>query len=264
MTCDLCGGSGLVVREDTLGRSIGSRECSCVTDGRRARNLTAAGIPRRYWNLGFDQYDGTAGRSAGEALMICRRYAEEWPMNRALGLLLIGPTGVGKTHLACATLIECARKWKASIAFVDLADLLSRIKSTFNPSAETEDGILKPILAVDILAIDEVGAPRRSDWAYDMTERIIQARYNAGQSTLFTDNRANQPPGWVAPAGSGRPKLVDEETSYAARVTAMPTARKETLGDVVGQRMWSRLQEMTKVVEMDGVDQRAAAGRRRS
>jgi DNA replication protein DnaC len=65
---------------------------------------------------------------------------------------------------------------------------------------------------------------------------ILNTRYNDRRTTIITTNYANLPP-----AGSN----VD------APRAAM---REETLGDRIGERMRSRLQEMCGVVQVSGED----------
>lgn len=268
MSCERCNGTGFVVADET--RAV--RACDCRLEARERQALVRAGIPERYQAKTLDTYDTKVSKSAFEAHGLARRYVEEWPTERARGMLLTGSVGLGKTHLAVATLLECRRRWNASVAFVDLPELLTRIKATFHQDASaTEDSILRPLLRADLLAIDEIGAARSTEWAFAMTENIINVRYNANLSTLFTTNFANLPPAQTirreAPAARSTPPL-DPTPDFAARMTRpleMPIMRQETLGDRIGERMYSRLQEMCWIVEMSGADQRrtkAARGRK--
>jgi len=84
--------------------------------------------------------------------------------------------------------------------------------------------------------LDELGASKPTDWVWDTVAHILNTRYNDRKTTIITTNYAN-----VAP-GSG------ELTGARAAV------REETLGDRIGERMRSRLQEMCVVVEMTGMD----------
>lgn len=258
MTCTLCDDSGLVLRGD---RAV---DCGCRIERRRLQAIARSGIPERYRVKTFEQYDGSLSSSAGAALTMAKAFVREWPTRRDVGVLMTGPVGIGKTHLASSILLECSRQWGARVAFVDLPDLFTQIKATFDPAwSVTEYEILKPILSADVLAIDEVGAARSTDWAFAMTSQIINARYNQARSTIITTNFPNRPEGWTpAKAELTRSKLVAVD-DYAARMTA-PVAsaiRRETLGDRIGTPMYSRVQEMCVAIEMDGQDQRAARRR---
>ena len=81
-----------------------------------------------------------------------------------------------------------------------------------------------------------LGANKPTDWVWDTVAHILNTRYNDRRTTIITTNYAN-----LAPLGSG---LSVEHRSV----------REETLGDRIGERMRSRLQEMCVVVEMHGVD----------
>ncbi len=87
-----------------------------------------------------------------------------------------------------------------------------------------------------MLVLDELGAAKPTDWVWDTVAHILNTRYNDRRTTIITTNYTNLPPG-----GS--------ELS-AARAAV----REETLGDRIGERMRSRLQEMCVVVEMRGED----------
>ena len=85
------------------------------------------------------------------------------------------------------------------------------------------------------LVLDELGASKPTDWVWDTVAHILNTRYNDRRTTIITTNYAN-----AGPLGS--------ESGARASV------REETLGDRIGERMRSRLQEMCVVVEMQGVD----------
>jgi DNA replication protein DnaC len=69
--------------------------------------------------------------------------------------------------------------------------------------------------------------------------QVLNSRYNDRLTTIITTNYAN-----TAPLG------VDTGSNGQIRAAM----REETLGDRIGERMRSRLQEMCIVVEMHGDD----------
>jgi len=74
---------------------------------------------------------------------------------------------------------------------------------------------------------------------WDTVAHILNTRYNDRRTTIITTNYAN-----LGPLGS------DPTDARGARAAV----REETLGDRIGERMRSRLQEMCVVVEMQGED----------
>jgi DNA replication protein DnaC len=77
--------------------------------------------------------------------------------------------------------------------------------------------------------------------------QILNTRYNERRTTIITTNYANLPP---LGAGDG-----------GALAAARAAVREESLGDRIGERMRSRLQEMCVVVEMLGRDFRQSVAR---
>jgi DNA replication protein DnaC len=101
---------------------------------------------------------------------------------------------------------------------------------------ETELEILRPVFDAEVLVLDELGAAKPTDWVWDTVAHILNTRYNDRRTTIITTNYPNQGPlGTVGGDVAGR-------------------LREETLGDRIGERMRSRLQEMCVVVEMQGED----------
>src|SRR5438876_371534 len=128
VVCDYCQGSGWEMVEGK-----GVRPCRCRADERRKKLLAAARIPKRYESCSFTNYrpqgaaDSQAFFSQVKALRDAKHLASEYP-NLDLGLLLIGPCGVGKTHLAVATIRALIEEKGVSCLFYDFRDLLKEIQ----------------------------------------------------------------------------------------------------------------------------------------
>src|SRR5579859_6160619 len=76
--------------------------CDCFYENRTASLLKAARIPERYaGEYELDFHGENPSRKLAE--FRAAKMVQEYPAEKA-GLLFVGPIGVGKTHLACATL----------------------------------------------------------------------------------------------------------------------------------------------------------------
>ena len=74
--------------------------CECIRQQQGERLLEAARIPRRYRHCELSNFEHEGPfRSLASAHMASLRFVEEFPLESA-GLLLTGPIGCGKTHLA--------------------------------------------------------------------------------------------------------------------------------------------------------------------
>jgi DNA replication protein DnaC len=142
-------------------------------------------------------------------------------------LLLSGPVGVGKTHLA-VSIIKGLTERGFSCLFYEFGSLLKEIQDSYNARTQTSElSVLAPILRSKILVLDELGASKPTDWVRDTMAHIINTRYNEKKHTIFTTNYSDERRG-----------------------------NEETLEDRIGVRLRSRLFEMCKTVEITGEDHR--------
>ncbi len=116
------------------------------------------------------------------AFEIARDYAEHprgW-------LLLTGPYGSGKTHLASAI-----GNYQAGLGFpplmVSVPDLLDHLRATFNPnSAVTLDRRFEEIRSAHLLILDDLGTQSATPWAREKLYQLFNYRYNAELPMVIT------------------------------------------------------------------------------
>jgi DNA replication protein DnaC len=226
--CEFCSGTGWEPVDEK-----GVRPCRCRAEDRRLQILAAANVPRRYENCTFESYKpkpaaDEAGISQRIALHDSKYIVDQYPTVE-VGLLFLGPCGVGKTHLATAIVRELALHKGISCLFYDFRDLLKEIQGSYNPvSQTTELKVLEPVYDAEVLVLDELGASKPTDWVRDTMTQIINTRYNDKRLTIITSNYLDEP----------------------------QQPNEETLTDRVGVRLRSRLHEMCKVVLIKGDDYR--------
>ena len=233
--CRICEGLGLRGVEDECGRRY-AEPCGCRSYLHGLRAIERANIPIRHESSTFDTFTSYPGRSPsiGMAPMLLRRFVDSWSSDQdGTGLLITGGVGTGKTHLAVATLRALVTEHNAVGLFYDHRSLLKAIQNSYNQrSSESEYEVLAPVFQADVLVLDELGREKRSDWTGEMVEHILNTRYNDRRTTVITTNYPNDHSALVR---------ADGKTG-------------ETLGDRVGERIFSRLQEMCLTVEMSGQD----------
>jgi len=237
-SCTRCSGTGFeVMAADGVARA---RRCPCLGTDRVKRLLKEARIPRRYQACSFESYYELNSVLSLAKLQV-RRFVDEYPIHD-FGLLLLGPCGVGKTHLAAAALLSLITDKGVRGLFYDFRDLLKEIQASYNAvSGTTEMGILQPIFAAEVLVLDDLGATKMTDWVRDTLSHIINNRYNDRRVTIFTSNLDDE---------TSRPPITDERTKD-----------KPDLRDQIGSPLRSRLYEMCEVIRLDGDDYRRAVGK---
>jgi DNA replication protein DnaC len=235
--------------------------CDCGMEERAARVMERARIPKRYEHCDFESYapDLTDGKtwmpqhaqSMKQAKMLTQGFVRDYPGAAEKGLLLMGPSGVGKTHLAVAALKELIRRGHGGL-FCDYRELLKEIQASYNPASEsTEMRILEPIRNVEILVLDDLGASKPSDWVRDIVGIVLNARYNENRTTVITTNYVDNP------ASEG-------ETTKGPDGKWIRAHREEKLEERISTRMRSRLYEMCRTVEVIAPDfrrEKTQAGR---
>ncbi len=242
--CPICGGSGWKIVEGP-DRSGGAIRCDCFNARKGERLFKLAGVPSRYATCTFENFV-TAHVSLARARIAARHFVDHYPTEKE-GLLFVGETGRGKTHLAVAIIRELTSKGIHCL-FSEYRDLLKKIQNSYNPKVEaTELEILDPIIEAEVLVLDDLGAVRSSEWVWDTVSYIINSRYNDQKATLITTNFPD-----------AAAKSEEEAARESEGERPKPLVRRETLGDRITDRMRSRLHEMCRVVKVAGEDFRLA------
>jgi DNA replication protein DnaC len=118
-----------------------------------------------------------------------------------------------------------------------LQELIQEIQASFDDnSAANKSEILRPLLEADLLVLDELGSQKPTTFVQDILYYVINSRYNDERATIFTTNYFDD-------------TVVDGQR----------------LQDRIGERLRSRLHEMTEMVAIKGVpDHRIAAKQARN
>lgn len=137
-------------------------------------------------------------------------------------LLLLGATGTGKTHQAYGAIRALAvTGLRVTWRIVSAADLYAGVRPR---SGVDTEGIFQRYAAAPLLVLDDLGAAKGTEWTEELNYRLINHRYEHELPTLIT---SNVPP--------------------------------RVLGDALGERVTSRLDEMTTRVVLKGDDRRRKA-----
>jgi DNA replication protein DnaC len=240
--CEVCGGSGWKILEKD-GLSAAER-CTCFPLYPVVENPeAAANVPPLYQAASLENFvlpseNPIAARDLTRVLLTVRSYIKEFPCGPKPGLLLIGGTGTGKTHLAVAVLRMLMAKGFQGL-FYDYANLLQRIRSSYDPMSGASDrSAYESALEADVLMLDDLGAHRVSDWVEDTVTSIVTYRCNNKKTLIATSNLPDPDAG----------DTIVQRTPGAGQVEY-----RTTLSERIGERARSRLFEMCEVVRMPAI-----------
>lgn len=225
-----CDGDGWLVDP----QSNTARPCRCRAQRQaavRTRSLTRE-IPERYRHIGVrsPEVEELAARAPAQ-VRTARRFCETVGdrLDAGEGLGFHGDPGTGKTMLAFM-ISKAALDAGRTVAVFSFPRLLAAIRDSYREDASAGYGaFLDRLVEVDLLQLDDLGAERPTEWAAEQIFLVIDGRYEAKRSVVYTTNLA-------LPGGDG--------------------TGAETLQERIGDRVMSRLSEMSPPVPLFGADQR--------
>lgn len=187
--CQTCGRTLFARNIPFIGEIILECECEKQLKQKENEDLEAAALERKISNLkyicgmmplnknmtfeNFERREGTE-----KAVEEARLYANKFSKVKK-GLLFIGTTGSGKTHLACAIGNHLLNEGY-DVKFKRAVDLPTDAKRDYNA--------LEPLKKCQLLIVDDMGADTDAQWISTLWLSIIDYRIGYMLPTVITTN----------------------------------------------------------------------------
>lgn len=191
----------------------------------REKHFAGAMLPERHAESGFKNY--TVGHVGQEkSLKEVIAYARNILNGAVNNLVMVGTTGVGKTHLGCATARTLLNKGMY-VRYITSEEMAQKIMRAWDKDTKdsSEQSVIYEFIQYDLLILDEYGLHDR-DKRLELVHKVLYARYDAMKPTMLISNFTLK-------------------------------QLKEDLGD----RLWSRFQQGgLTTIECNWADQRLGGG----
>jgi len=203
--------------------------------------LARSGIPPRF-REGFATFETDRSPQSAALRQRALAWAERFdPLATPRGFVMVGETGVGKTHLAAAIARRVVERGY-SVRWCNVAALFMKIRSTFGRDAEMdEQDLLDELVAPDLLVLDDLGVERPDGWVIERLYLVLGRRYEACRTVIVTSNYTGQElidRMRTADAGDLARRVVSRLAGMAETIGEFPTTdfRKENAKRKTGQR----------------------------
>ena len=181
-SCKTCSDSGFV----------DGKMCACFREALLRENILSSGIGKlidrqSFENFSLEGYDADTREVMNANFIIAKRYAETFSRD-SKNLLLIGPTGTGKTHLTTAiakTVIESGYE----VIYDSAQNIMSafeedKFRSGFGPYEPKSTKYLE----CDLLIIDDLGTEFISTFTLSALYNLLNSRMNKSMPTVISTN----------------------------------------------------------------------------
>lgn len=137
----------------------------------------------KYKDATFENY--IVKKNNEKALKIAKKYTEKFDTmyKENQGLLFYGPVGTGKSYTAACIANELMKQNK-TVCFTSFVKILQDTA----PGGMNEKEYIAQLNSAELIIIDDLGAERSTDYAFEKVYNVIDSRIKRGKPIILTTN----------------------------------------------------------------------------
>ena len=183
-SCKECSDTGIV----------GTKYCNCLKEIMIRERIAASAMGRLIEKQSFDNfdlshysYDPKVAEKMKMILAMAKGYVRDFA-TKGGNLLLIGPTGTGKTHISTAIARELIHQGY-NVIYDSTQNIISDFESDrFRSGYGREENRSDKYLDCSLLIIDDLGTEFSSQFTLATIYNLLNTRQNKGLSTVISTN----------------------------------------------------------------------------
>ena len=182
--CMLCGDTGVV----------DYRMCSCMKEKLVIAGLESSGMyslikSQTFDNFDLSYYSGEALQRMKTILDIARSYADRFEVGKSGSIIMMGNTGLGKTHLSSAIAGVIAKKGN-DVYYTGAVDMLADFeKDHFGYDRSGDQPIaVDKYFSCDLLIIDDLGTELINQFSTSCLYNLLNSRIVKKKATIINTN----------------------------------------------------------------------------
>ena len=183
--CSKCGDTGFV----------DNKMCSCMKEALTLAGIESSGFAglvkeQRFDNFSLEYYKKNATHydMMGKNLEFFKKYAQNFDPKTSPSILLMGGTGLGKTHLSSAVAREVIEKGN-DVFYTGAIDLFSQFEiQRFKSYNNEPNELIERYFESDLLIIDDLGTEMINQFSVSTLYNLLNDRLSRKKPTIVSTN----------------------------------------------------------------------------
>ena len=134
----------------------------------------------------LDFYPEGVRESMGKVLTFCQRYSQDFSLSSP-SLLMMGATGLGKSHLSLAIAAEVVQKGYM-VLNGSVQDLFSAVQNEYYGRGQSDISTMDSMRQADLLVLDDLGSEYDTPFQNSTLFSILNYRLEQQKPTIISTN----------------------------------------------------------------------------